>query len=78
MHGGTDALLTTADLALRPDFALGRTLISPSARRVTGPGGTIAVEPRVMQILVVLADAEGKVVTRDTLFRRCWGGVWTG
>lgn len=26
-----------------------------------------------MQVLVVLADAAGAVVTRDTLFRRCWG-----
>jgi DNA-binding winged helix-turn-helix (wHTH) protein/Tfp pilus assembly protein PilF len=31
-----------------------------------------------MQVLVTLADAEGSVVTRDTLFRRCWGGVYVG
>ena len=31
-----------------------------------------------MQVLVVLADGAGQVVTRETLFRRCWGGVYVG
>jgi tetratricopeptide (TPR) repeat protein len=31
-----------------------------------------------MQVLLVLADAAGQVVTRDTLFARCWGGVFVG
>ena len=31
-----------------------------------------------MQVLVVLADAAGQVVTRETLFNRCWGGVYVG
>jgi len=31
-----------------------------------------------MQVLVVLADAGGQVVTRGTLFDRCWGGVFVG
>jgi tetratricopeptide (TPR) repeat protein len=29
-----------------------------------------------MQVLVVLADAADQVVTRETLFNRCWGGVY--
>jgi DNA-binding winged helix-turn-helix (wHTH) protein len=45
---------------------------------MTGPGGTADVEPRVMQVLVVLAEAGGQVVTRGTLFDRCWGGVFVG
>jgi hypothetical protein len=32
----------------------------------------------VMQVLVVLAEAAGQVVTRGTLFDRCWGGVYVG
>jgi DNA-binding winged helix-turn-helix (wHTH) protein len=74
----TDGLLTTAELAARPDFTLGLTVISPSSRTIAGPGGTADVEPRVMQVLVVLADAAGQVVTRGTLFDRCWGGVYVG
>lgn len=68
-----ERLVTTAELAGRPDFTLGMATVSPSTRTLTGPGGKVDVEPRVMQVLVVLADAEGAVVTRETLFRRCWG-----
>ena len=31
-----------------------------------------------MQVLIVLAEAAGQVVTRGTLFDRCWGGVYVG
>ena len=31
-----------------------------------------------MQVLVVLAEADGQVVTREALFQRCWGGVFVG
>ena len=71
-------LLTTADLAGRPDFTLGLSIVSPSSRTIAGPGGTADVEPRVMQVLVVLAEAAGQVVTRETLFQRCWGGLYVG
>ena len=74
----TDGLLTTAQLAARPDFTLGLALVSPSTRTLAGPGGTADVEPRIMQVLVVLADSAGGVVTRETLFQRCWGGVYVG
>lgn len=74
----TDGLLTTAELAARPDFTLGLAAVSPSSRTIAGPGGTADVEPRVMQVLVVLAEAAGQVVTRGTLFDRCWGGVYVG
>ena len=36
------------------------------------------VEPRVMQVLIVLSEAGGGVVTRDTLLARCWGGFYAG
>jgi DNA-binding winged helix-turn-helix (wHTH) protein/Tfp pilus assembly protein PilF len=71
-------LLTNADLAGRADFVIGDMKVSPSTRAICGPGGEAVVEPRVMQVLVVLAEAAGAVVTRDTLFARCWGGVYVG
>lgn len=74
----TDGLLTTTDLAALPDFALRLAVVSPSTRTVSGPGGTADVEPRVMQVLVVLAESLGQVVTRASLFERCWGGVYVG
>jgi DNA-binding winged helix-turn-helix (wHTH) protein len=73
-----EALLTTAELAARQDFTIGGVIVSPSARTLRGPGGQVDLEPRVMQVLVVLADAGGQVVTRETLFNRCWGGVFVG
>jgi DNA-binding winged helix-turn-helix (wHTH) protein len=73
-----DGLLTTADLAERDDFRLGKARVSPSTRTISGPGGATDVEPRVMQVLVVLADAAGHVVARRTLFERCWGEVYVG
>ena len=78
MYGRSETLLTSAELAGRPDFRLGAMVVSPSVRTVIGPGGSATVEPRVMQVLVVLADARGAVVTRDTLLHRCWGGVYVG
>jgi DNA-binding winged helix-turn-helix (wHTH) protein len=73
-----EALLTTAELAARADLTLGGVIVSPSTRTLRGPDGSIDVEPRVMQVLVVLADAAEQVVTRETLFNRCWGGVYVG
>lgn len=78
MDQATAPLLTTAELACRPDFRLGVAFVSPSRRSVVGPGGTALVEPRVMQVLTVLADAAGNVVTREFLFHRCWGSRFIG
>jgi DNA-binding winged helix-turn-helix (wHTH) protein len=74
----SDGFLTTAELAARPDFALGSALVSPSRRTIVNGEASTEVEPRVMQVLVVLADAKGQVVTRETLFRRCWGSADVG
>lgn len=78
MHGLPDATLARVDLAECPDFALGGVSVSPSTRTVRGPGGETSVEPRVMQVLVTLAGSAGRVLSRDALFRRCWGGVFVG
>lgn len=74
----SSALMTTASLAEMPDFIVGSAQISPATRTISGPGGTTQVEPRVMQVLIVLAEAQGGVVTRDTLLNRCWGGFYAG
>lgn len=77
MNGASD-LLTTAELVRRDDFTLGAVQVSPSTRKLSGPGGEGSLEPRAMQVLVVLADAAGRVVTREELFRRCWGAAVVG
>lgn len=61
-------------LAHTPPFQLGDVLIDPARRRVTRGDASAVLEPRVMQVLVLLAQADGAVVSRDELIERCWGG----
>ena len=71
----TDKLAcATAGLAERPAFSLGTLLVVPATRQIRGPDGNVFVQPRVMHVLLALFDAEGRVVTRDALAERCWGG----
>lgn len=66
------------DLAREPDFALGAIYVRPSSREVTVSDRSMVLEPRVMQVLVVLAGAYGVVVSRDELMQRCWDGRAVG
>jgi TolB-like protein/DNA-binding winged helix-turn-helix (wHTH) protein len=66
------------DLAEAADFTLGGLTLSPSTREVRWASGAEIVQPRVMQALVCLAEANGAVVSRDELVRRCWGGRIVG
>lgn len=65
-------------LADTPDMARGDARFSPSARTLKGPLATVSVEPRAMQLLVVLLEADGAVVSREMLSARLWGGVVVG
>lgn len=65
-------------LAHELDFPLGSSTVSPSRLRITCGNRSERVEPRVMQVLVVLARAEGAVVTRDELIDSCWEGRIVG
>lgn len=62
------------DLAQEPDFRLGGLLVSPSTGRVRGSGADRRVEPRVMEVLVVLGRARGRTITREQLIDACWDG----
>lgn len=74
MHGTEKPAPAAADLARREPIALGTTRIVPATREIHGPSGVAVVQPRVMHVLLALADARGAVVTRDDLARSCWGG----
>ena len=78
MDGSTLVATTAAELARWGPFRLGSTRIDPASREVRGPGGAATIEPRVMQVLLVLAHAEGGVVTRDDLSRLCWNSQIVG
>lgn len=65
-------------LAKRADFDLGNITVRPSLRTVEGPGGVHKGEPKVLQVLIALADARGKVLSRDDLLNQCWDGRIVG
>ncbi|NNM76841.1 hypothetical protein HJG53_08015 [Sphingomonas sp. ID1715] len=67
-----------AELAYRPELAVGPVRIRPALRRLEGPASAVTVEPRVMQVLVTLAEAGGEVVTREQLNAICWNGQVVG
>lgn len=71
-------MLKLSDLAQRSDFKLGPLLVSPSRRWIRGPSGESHVEPVIMQVFLLLADARGEVLTRGELFDRIWGSVIVG
>lgn len=59
-------------LAHEPPFTIGKVRVQPARRQVEAQGRRETVEPRVMQVLVALARADGSIVTRDELLERCW------
>jgi DNA-binding winged helix-turn-helix (wHTH) protein len=61
-------------LAQEAEFTLGGLRISPSKREVSGGGAPERLQPRIMQVLVVLARRRGEVVSHDELIATCWGG----
>jgi TolB-like protein len=66
-------------LADEARLRLGALTIEPGLRRVAhDDGGAEIVEPRVMQVLVALIRAEGRIVSRDELLTSCWHGVVVG
>ncbi len=66
------------DLAREADLRLGSALVRPSLSEVVAAGQTIRLQPRVMQVLVALARADGEVVSRDELLASCWAGLAIG
>ncbi|MEJ2133128.1 MAG: winged helix-turn-helix domain-containing protein, partial [Gammaproteobacteria bacterium] len=47
----------------------------PREGTVTGPLGTVRLEPKVMGVLLHLAEHTGRVVSRDELFDAVWPGM---
>jgi DNA-binding winged helix-turn-helix (wHTH) protein len=66
------------DLAEVEHFRLGSAEIHPALSEVIWEGGRVALQPRVMQVLVVLGAHLDKVISRDVLIETCWGGRAVG
>jgi DNA-binding winged helix-turn-helix (wHTH) protein len=61
-------------LATAAPFRLGALEIRPSMRQVRADAQEVIAEPRVLQVLIALTEANGAVVSREELVRRCWEG----
>ena len=57
-------------------FQVGEWTVHPTLNRLSRGGGEVRVEPKVMQVLEVLAETPGDVVTRETLVARVWPDVF--
>ncbi|HEY1425140.1 MAG TPA: winged helix-turn-helix domain-containing protein [Caulobacteraceae bacterium] len=68
----------TIDLAREARFRLAEVEVRPSTRELLSGAQREVLEPRVMQVLVVLARRQGEVVSRDDLIASCWGGRVVG
>lgn len=66
------------NLAHVAPFRLGQVEVFPATRQLVRGGQRETLEPRVMQVLVALAEAKGEVLTRGELVERCWGGRIVG
>jgi DNA-binding winged helix-turn-helix (wHTH) protein len=49
--------------------------VDPREGTVAGPGGTVRLEPQVMEVLAVLSKHPGHVVSRDELLEKVWPDV---
>lgn len=76
MTSGDDAgPPATLALAHMASFRLGALFVQPSRRLIVHDDGReSSVEPRVMQVLVALAAANGATLSRDDLIASCWNG----
>jgi len=55
-------------------YRLGELQVEPSIGRISGPGGTARLEPRVMAVLEALARRPGQLVSRSELLSNIWPG----
>ena len=66
------------DLSRASAFVMGPLRVEPSLRTVAAGERSEALEPRVMRVLVALAEAKSAVLSRDDLIALCWDGQIVG
>lgn len=69
-----DAAAAPAQATLK----VGEWTVEPDLNQLSRPGKAVRVEPRVMALLLYLADRSGRVATREELLSAIWPGVVVG
>lgn len=62
---------------LTQGFRVGDWAVEPLRGEIVGPQGRLHLEPKVMDVLVCLAERPGEVVTREELLASVWGRAMT-
>lgn len=60
------------------DFRFGDWLVRPASHALQRGDQTVALEPRLMQVLALLCSAPGQVFSADELLQRCWDDAELG
>jgi DNA-binding winged helix-turn-helix (wHTH) protein/Tol biopolymer transport system component len=58
------------------EFRIGPWLVQPSLNVISEDGTTVHLEPKVMEVLVCLAQCAGEPVPREELIRTVWPGTF--
>lgn len=63
---------------LQGNFQLGEWCVQPQINSVRKNGTEIHLEPKVMQVLALLASHPGEVITKERLLDAVWPGIFVG
>jgi TolB-like protein/DNA-binding winged helix-turn-helix (wHTH) protein/Tfp pilus assembly protein PilF len=58
------------------EFHLGPWLVQPGQSTISGNGKTTRLEPKIVAVLVCLAEHTGETVSKEQLLRRVWGDTF--
>lgn len=61
-----------------PRFRLGPLLVEPERLTLIDDGRTITLEPRMMEVLIALAERAGEVISAEQLLIEVWHGSFYG
>ena len=65
-------------LSEEPEFALGSATVDPVAHEIRFDGKVERIQAQPMRVLVALAQANGRLLTRQLIAERCWDGRVVG
>jgi Tol biopolymer transport system component/DNA-binding winged helix-turn-helix (wHTH) protein len=63
---------------LQGDFSIGDWHVQPQINRIHRGQASFHLEPKVMQVLLLLASNPGNLVTKERLLQTVWSGVFVG
>src|SRR5437588_1735821 len=68
----------SADERAAPRLRIGEWSVNPETNELSRGSEAVRIEPKAMDVLVLLADRVGRVVSREELFVAVWPGVVVG